>query len=117
MLENGSEDGFEDRLKELRKIEQADARRFKACRRKMRKSLRIMADDRGRVTAYLRDLADCAGLDHRQTYFTLRDMERRGEIQNVIFPDNTRCGYIRLLPKPWRPLGEPVYNYSGRPAG
>jgi hypothetical protein len=93
-----------DTLDELRKIERADARRYKAHRRKMRAILRGVADGRGRVTTDLHHLAENARLDHQEARFALRDMERRGE------------GLIRLLPRPWKSQGERVYHYAGRPA-
>ena len=107
---------MQDTLDELRKIEQADARRYKAHRRKMRAILRGVADGRGRVTTDLHHLAENARLDHQEARFALRDMERRGEIEIVFFPDYYGEGLIRLLPRPWKFQGERVYHYAGRPA-
>ena len=87
---------MEDALNELRKIEQADTRRYKAYRRKLRPILRGVADGRGRVTTNLHHLAENAGLGCDDARFALGDMERRGEIEVVIFPDYYGDGLIRL---------------------
>ena len=73
------------------------------------------ADGRGRVTTDLHHLAENAGLGCDDARFALGDMERRGEIEVVIFPDYYGDGLIRLRPKPWKPFGAPVYDYGRRP--
>ena len=74
-----------------------------------------MAVGRGRVTTDLHHLAENAGLDYGEARFAVGDMERRGEIEVVFFPDYHGDGLIRLRPKPWKPLGKRVYNYGGGP--
>lgn len=103
-------------LEEMRRIERADARHYKAHRRKMRAILRAVADGRGCVTTDLHHLAENARLDHVEARFTLRDMKRRGEIEIVFFPNDYGEGLIRLLPKPWTPQGDPVYRFASRSA-
>ena len=99
----------------MRRIERADARRYKAYRRKMRAILRRVVDNRGHVTTDLHHLAENAGLDGEQARFALHDMDRRGEIEIVFFPDDYGEGLIRLLPKPWLARGRRRYSYVGRP--
>jgi len=65
----------------------------------MRAVLRGVADGRGRVDTDLHHLAGNAGLDCEQSRFALGDLERRGEIEIVIFPDYYGYGLIRLRPQ------------------